>query len=117
MRRTAVRKKDLIALCEKHSDSVFRSFTNATLIDEAFADEMLRAQNFIPAISLEGNAYSHDGCRGQGFYDHVVAESDAHSNDLQSPESAEHLCAKCDVYAKNWAEKADQLWECRCPKG
>ena len=35
-----VRKKDLIHLCEKHSDCVFLCFTNATLIDEAFADEM-----------------------------------------------------------------------------
>ena len=37
-----VRKKDIISLCEKHSDCVFLSFTNATLIDEAFANEMLR---------------------------------------------------------------------------
>lgn len=35
-----VRKKDLIELCEKHSDCVFLSFTNGTLIDEEFADEM-----------------------------------------------------------------------------
>ena len=49
-----VRKKDLIALCEKHSDCQFLSFTNATLIDEEFADEMLRVKNFIPAISIEG---------------------------------------------------------------
>ena len=49
-----VRKKDLIALCNKHSDCQFLSFTNATLIDEDFADEMLRVKNFIPAISVEG---------------------------------------------------------------
>ncbi|NLP46331.1 MAG: radical SAM protein, partial [Epulopiscium sp.] len=35
-----VRKKDIISLCEKHTDCVFLSFTNGTLIDEAFADEM-----------------------------------------------------------------------------
>ena len=33
-----VRRKDLIALYEKHSDCQFLSFTNGTLIDEAFAD-------------------------------------------------------------------------------
>ena len=49
-----VRKKDLIRLCEKHDDCIFLCFTNATLIDEAFADEMLRVKNFVPAISLEG---------------------------------------------------------------
>ena len=31
-----VRKKDLIRLCEKHSDCVFLCFTNATLIDEEY---------------------------------------------------------------------------------
>ena len=63
-----VRKKDLIALCEKHSDCQFLSFTNGTLIDEAFADEMLRVKNFIPAISLEGFEEATDGRRGNGVY-------------------------------------------------
>ena len=67
-----VRKKDLIALCEKHSDCVFLSFTNATLIDEDLAKEMLRVKNFIPAISVEGSEQSHDGRRGGGSYDKVV---------------------------------------------
>ena len=49
-----VRKKDLIRLCEKHNDCIFLSFTNATLIDEDFANDMLRVGNFVPAISLEG---------------------------------------------------------------
>lgn len=67
-----VRKKDLIALCEKHDDCVFLSFTNATLIDEAFAGEMLRVKNFIPAISVEGDEASHDARRGGGSYQKVV---------------------------------------------
>ena len=282
-----VRKKDLIALCEKHSDCQFLCFTNATLIDEAFADEMLRVKNFIPAISLEGFEMATDGRRGQGVYqkvihamellkakhlpfgisacytsanldsissyefmDHIielgarfiwyfhympvgndaspellpspeqrefmyhrirdiratkpifamdfqndgeyvggciaggrrylhinangdadpcvfihysdsnirektlleclqgpifmayhdaqpfndnmlrpcpmlenpeklrkiVAETGAHSTDMQSPESAEHLCAKCDAYAENWVGTADKLWECSCKR-
>lgn len=68
-----VRKNDLIALCEKHSDCVFLAFTNATLIDEAFAAEMLRVKNFIPAISVEGGEQSHDGRRGAGSYEKVVS--------------------------------------------
>ncbi len=67
-----VRKQDLIALCNKHSDCIFLSFTNATLIDEAFAGEMLRVRNFIPAISVEGSRESHDARRGEGSYDKVV---------------------------------------------
>ena len=67
-----VRKKDLIALCEKHSDCQFLSFTNATLIDEEFADEMLRVKNFIPAISIEGFEEATDDRRGQGTYQKVI---------------------------------------------
>lgn len=67
-----VRKNDLIRLCEKHDDCVFLSFTNATLIDEAFADEMLRVGNFIPAISLEGFEKSTDQRRGKGVYQKVM---------------------------------------------
>ncbi len=66
-----VRKKDLIKLCEKHDDCVFLCFTNATLIDEEFADEMLRVKNFVPAISLEGNEEATDGRRGKGTYQKV----------------------------------------------
>lgn len=71
-----VRKNDLIKLCEKHSDCVFLSFTNATLIDEAFADEMLRVGNFVPAISLEGFEEATDGRRGDGVYKKVTKAMD-----------------------------------------
>jgi MoaA/NifB/PqqE/SkfB family radical SAM enzyme len=67
-----VRKQDLLTLCEKHSDCQFLCFTNATLIDEEFADAMLRVKNFIPAISLEGFEMATDGRRGQGVYQKVV---------------------------------------------
>ena len=67
-----VRKDDLIRLCEKHSDCVFLCFTNGTLIDESFADEMLRVKNFVPAISLEGDGASTDSRRGKGTYQKVV---------------------------------------------
>ena len=68
-----MRKKDLITLCEKHSDCVFLSFTNGTLIDEAFADEMLRVGNFVPAISVEGFEEGTDFRRGQGTFARVKA--------------------------------------------
>ncbi len=67
-----VRKADLIRLCEKHNDCVFLTFTNGTLIDEAFADEMLRVKNFIPAISLEGFEDATDSRRGDGVYNKVI---------------------------------------------
>ncbi len=46
-----VRKDDIIRLCEAHPDCMFLAFTNGTLIDEKFADDMLRVKNFIPAIN------------------------------------------------------------------
>lgn len=67
-----VRKDDIIRLCEKHPDCQFLSFTNGTLIDESFANEMLRVKNFIPAISVEGFEEATDSRRGQGTYQAVV---------------------------------------------
>ena len=66
-----VRKQDVIALCEKHSDCEFLSFTNGTLIDEDFCREMLRVKNFVPAFSLEGFEEANDSRRGQGAYEKV----------------------------------------------
>lgn len=71
-----VRKKDIIKLCEKHSDCVFLCFTNGTLIDDAFADEMLRVRNFVPAISLEGFREATNSRRGSGVYERVIIAMD-----------------------------------------
>lgn len=67
-----VRKKDIIRLCEKHDDCMFLAFTNGTLIDEAFAQEMLRVKNFVPAISIEGYEKETDARRGKGTYQKVL---------------------------------------------
>lgn len=67
-----VRKKDIIRLCKKHSDCMFSAFTNGTLIDQAFADEMLRVKNFVPAISIEGFEEATDSRRGKGTYQAVI---------------------------------------------
>ncbi|NLV92357.1 MAG: radical SAM protein [Firmicutes bacterium] len=67
-----VRKRDIIRLCEKHQDCAFLAFTNGTLIDEEFAEEMLRVKNFAPAISVEGFEEQTDARRGEGTYQAVV---------------------------------------------
>ena len=48
-----VRKKDIIRLCEKHNDCEFHAFTNGTLVDEEFCNEMERVGNLTLSISLE----------------------------------------------------------------
>ncbi len=63
-----VRKKDIITLCERHPECAFLAFTNGTLIDEAFADDMLRVKNFVPAISVEGFEEDTDFRRGKGTF-------------------------------------------------
>ena len=67
-----VRKADIIRLCEAHPDSQFMAFTNGTLIDDKFAEDMLRVKNFVPAISVEGFGEATDSRRGHGTYDKVV---------------------------------------------
>lgn len=71
-----MRKADIIRLCETHPDCVFAAFTNGTLIDEAFADEMLRVKNFVPAISVEGFEEATDFRRGKGTYQAVMRAMD-----------------------------------------
>jgi MoaA/NifB/PqqE/SkfB family radical SAM enzyme len=66
-----MRKSDIIQLCEAHPDCQFAAFTNGTLIDEAFADEMQRVKNFIPAISVEGFEEDTDFRRGEGTFKKV----------------------------------------------
>jgi len=67
-----VRKKDIISMCERHNDCIFLSFTNGTLIDEEFAKEMQRVGNFIPAISVEGDAAATNARRGEGVYERLT---------------------------------------------
>lgn len=63
-----VRRADLLRLCEAHPDCQFAAFTNGTLIDEAFAEEILRLKNFIPIISVEGFEAETDFRRGKGTF-------------------------------------------------
>lgn len=71
-----VRKDDIIKLCKKHNDCDFLAFTNGTLIDEKFADQMLEVKNFFPAISVEGSEEATDARRGKGTYARVMRGMD-----------------------------------------
>lgn len=63
-----IRKKDIIALCEEHPDCAFLVFTNATLVDQAFCEEMKRVGNITLAISVEGSEETNDARRGEGAF-------------------------------------------------
>jgi MoaA/NifB/PqqE/SkfB family radical SAM enzyme len=71
-----VRKADILKLAEKHNDCYFHIFTNSTLIDQAFCDEVKRLGNLSFALSVEGTKETTDGRRGAGCYDKVMAAMD-----------------------------------------
>lgn len=55
-----MRKADIFRLCEKHRDIAFHAFTNGTLIDQTFCDELKRVGNFIVSVSIEGFEDAND---------------------------------------------------------
>jgi MoaA/NifB/PqqE/SkfB family radical SAM enzyme len=67
-----MRKDDIIKLCRKHDKLNFGMFTNATLIDEAFADEMVKLGNLNAFVSIEGFEKETDFRRGKGTYNKVL---------------------------------------------
>lgn len=41
----------------------------------------------------------------------LIKQSKAVSTDYESFETVDHLCEKCDEYAKAWAPVAEYLWQ------
>jgi MoaA/NifB/PqqE/SkfB family radical SAM enzyme len=71
-----LRKNDIIKLCQKHRNLTFAAFTNGTLIDEAFADELVRLGNMNVYISIEGFREQNDFRRGEGTFDQIMTAMD-----------------------------------------
>lgn len=67
-----IRKNDIIKLCEENPDCAFMSYTNGTLIDEKFCEEVKRVGNLAFALSIEGTEESNDFRRGEGSYADTV---------------------------------------------
>ena len=68
-----MRRKDLMRLCRENPDCLFMSFTNGTLIDDSFADEIGEVGNFLPAFSIEGYEAENDFRRGEGTFERCTA--------------------------------------------
>jgi MoaA/NifB/PqqE/SkfB family radical SAM enzyme len=69
-------RNDLFDLFEKHRDTTFQIYTNATLIDEKMIDRFVALGNVAPAISLEGLREETDRRRGKGQFDRIVKVMD-----------------------------------------
>lgn len=71
-----VRKADVLRLAEKHSDVQFAVYTNSTLIDDAFCEEVARLGNIAFLLSIEGSPETNDARRGSGHYAAVMDAMD-----------------------------------------
>jgi MoaA/NifB/PqqE/SkfB family radical SAM enzyme len=71
-----VRKADIVKLAEKHRDCAFMLFTNGTLIDDAFCQDMKRLGNIWLSLSIEGFEEATDSRRGKGTFKRVMAAMD-----------------------------------------
>ena len=100
-----VRKKDLIRLAEKHNDCAFAAFTNSTLIDEDFVEDLLRVGNFMFMISVEGTREETDARRGAGTFDKVM-----HSMDLLREAGIPFGYSACYTSA-NYKTIASDAWQ------
>lgn len=69
--------KDLLALVEKHCDSLFLMFTNGTLIDEVMAKRMAQLGNITPALSVEGMQAETEYRRGAGVFNKIISAMQA----------------------------------------
>ncbi len=65
-------KREILDLCRKHSQMNFGAFTNGTLIDAEFADELAKLTNMNVFLSIEGFEEDTDFRRGAGTYRKVI---------------------------------------------
>lgn len=71
-----IRKDDILKLCRKHPNCTFLAYTNATLVDQKFCDDMKDVGNLALAISIEGSQETNDYRRGNGAYETSVKALD-----------------------------------------
>ena len=92
---------------------VFIHYSNANIHDSSIL-EILKSPLFM--AYHHGQPFNKNHLRpcpmleNPEFLQKMVSETGAHSTDLESPESVEHLCAKCKDYAANWQPDADEIW-------
>ena len=68
--------RPLLDVIERHPQSVFLVFTNATMINDRVADRIIQLGNICPTFSIEGGRESTDARRGAGTYDRIMAAMD-----------------------------------------
>lgn len=67
-----IMKDEILRLCREHQDCTFLAYTNATLIDQKFCDDMKEVGNLTLALSIEGSEGDNDFRRGDGAYARTI---------------------------------------------
>ena len=92
---------------------VFIHFSNTNIHDNTIL-EMLQSPLFM--AYHEGQPFNRNHLRPCPMLENpqilrqIVEATGAHQTNLESPESVDHLCEKCDAYSKEWAPVADKIW-------
>lgn len=92
---------------------VFIHFSNTNIKNNTIL-EMLQSPLFM--AYHEGQPFNRNQLRPCPMLENpqllreMVQATGAHQTNLESPEDVDHLCAKCDDYAKEWAPVADEIW-------
>ena len=68
-----IRKADIITVAKENPDCLFLTFTNGTLVDDAFCEDMKACGNLALALSVEGSEETTDARRGAGSYRDTMA--------------------------------------------
>lgn len=71
-----IRKNDIVTLASENKECTFLIYTNATLIDQKFCDEIKKCGNITLALSIEGSKESNDFRRGDGAYETTIKAMD-----------------------------------------
>ena len=107
-----VRKKDVLKLAEKHNDVQFAIYTNSTLIDEPFCEEVQRLGNIAFMLSIEGTPETNDARRGEGHYAAVM-----HAMDLLKEHGILFGTSICYTRDNIEAVTSDEFMRFLCDKG
>ena len=67
-----IRKNDIVTLASENKECTFLIYTNATLIDQKFCDDIKKCGNITLALSIEGSKESNDFRRGDGAYETTI---------------------------------------------
>jgi MoaA/NifB/PqqE/SkfB family radical SAM enzyme len=71
-----VRKDDIVTLARNNPDMLYVVFTNGTLVDEQFAEDLAAIGNMSLVFSLEGEEANTDARRGKGVFQKVMHAMD-----------------------------------------